>query len=79
MRLSPCWAGPRGAGKTQLALVLTAERDSLHREGADYARRLRAAGVFAELDVTPGADHSFLTEGPARARVTMARIAAAIT
>jgi hypothetical protein len=35
--------------------------------------------VFTEHDVTPGVDHYFRAEDPARARVTMARIADAIT
>ena len=57
------------------ALVMTAERDTLRRDGDDYAARLREAGVEVWHDVTPGADHYFLTEDPARARVTMARVA----
>jgi acetyl esterase len=57
------------------ALVMTAERDTLRRDGDDYARRLREAGVEVWHDVTPGADHYFLTEDPARARVTMGRVA----
>ncbi len=70
--LAPSLAGlPR-------ALVLTAERDSLRRDGDDYAVRLREAGVEVWHDVTPGADHYFLTEDPARARTTMARMAAEV-
>ncbi|WP_299058314.1 alpha/beta hydrolase fold domain-containing protein [uncultured Nocardioides sp.] len=57
------------------ALVLTAERDSLRPDGDAYARRLAEAGVEVWHDVTPGADHYFLTEDPVRARTTMARIA----
>lgn len=57
------------------ALVMTAERDTLRRDGDDYAARLREAGVEVWHDVTPGTDHYFLTEDPVRARVTMARVA----
>ena len=55
--------------------MLTAERDTLRRDGDDYAVRLREAGVEVWHDVTPGVDHYFLTEDPVRARATMARIA----
>ena len=57
------------------AIVLTAERDTLRRDGDLYAERLRAAGVDVVHDVTPGADHYFLTEDPVRARTTMAMVA----
>ncbi len=57
------------------AIVLTAERDTLRPDGDTYAARLRAAGVNVVHDVTPGADHYFLTENPHRARTTMAMIA----
>ncbi|MTD45342.1 alpha/beta hydrolase fold domain-containing protein [Conexibacter sp. W3-3-2] len=57
------------------AIVLTAERDTLRRDGDTYARRLREAGVEVVHDVTPGADHYFLTEDPVRARTTMAMVA----
>lgn len=57
------------------AVVCTAERDSLRADGDRYAQRLREAGVPVVHDVTPGVDHYFLTEDPARARATMARIA----
>jgi acetyl esterase len=56
-------------------VVLTAERDALRSDGDTYADRLRAAGVEVTHDVTPGADHYFLTEDPVRARQTMARVA----
>ena len=70
--LAPSLAGlPR-------ALVLTAERDTLRRDGDDYAVRLREAGIEVWHDVTPGADHYFLTEDPVRARTTMARIGAEV-
>ncbi|MCH1865630.1 alpha/beta hydrolase fold domain-containing protein [Nocardioides sp. CFH 31398] len=55
------------------AVVLTAERDSLRPDGDAYARRLAEAGVRVWHDVTPGVDHYFLTEDPARARSTMAK------
>lgn len=58
------------------AIVLTAERDTLRRDGDRYAERLREAGVDVVHDVTPGVDHYFLTEDPARARATMAMVAA---
>lgn len=57
------------------ALVMTGERDTLRPDGDSYAARLREAGVEVWHDVTPGADHYFLTEDPTRARVTMARVA----
>ena len=57
------------------AVVLTAERDVLRAEGDAYAERLREAGVPVVHDVTPGVDHYFLTEDPARARTTMAMVA----
>lgn len=57
------------------ALVMTAERDTLRRDGDAYAQRLREAGVEVWHDLTPRTDHYFLTEDPVRARVTMARVA----
>ncbi|MDO9455196.1 alpha/beta hydrolase [Nocardioides sp.] len=57
------------------AVVLTAERDTLRRDGDRYAERLREAGVDVVHDVTPRADHYFLTEDPQRARTTMAMVA----
>jgi acetyl esterase len=57
------------------AVVLTAERDTLRADGDDYAQRLREAGVEVVHDVTPRADHYFLTEDPVRARATMAMVA----
>ncbi|MBB6627883.1 alpha/beta hydrolase [Nocardioides sp. KIGAM211] len=57
------------------AVVLTAERDTLRRDGDRYAERLREAGAEVVHDVTPGADHYFLTEDPVRARSTMAMTA----
>lgn len=64
------------------AVVLTAERDTLRRDGLRYVERLRDAGVEVWHDETPDADHYFLTADLARARVTMAettrRIAAAL-
>ncbi|MBD8868064.1 alpha/beta hydrolase fold domain-containing protein [Nocardioides donggukensis] len=58
------------------AVVLTAERDVLRPEGDRYAGRLRAAGVDVRHDVTPGADHYFLSADLRRARTTMAMTAA---
>lgn len=60
------------------AVVLTAERDTLRRDGDLYAQRLREAGVDVVHDVTPGVDHYFLTEDPVRARETMAMVAAQV-
>ncbi|WP_216842648.1 alpha/beta hydrolase [Arthrobacter sp. NEB 688] len=59
-------------------VVLTGERDALRPEGDRYAARLRAAGVDVLHDVTPGADHYFLTGDPVRARLTMRMVAARI-
>ncbi|MCU1593839.1 MAG: alpha/beta hydrolase [Frankiales bacterium] len=60
------------------AVVLTAERDSLRPDGDRYAERLREAGVEVLHDVTPGADHYFLTQDQPRARHTMALVAAEV-
>lgn len=60
------------------AVVLTAERDSLRPDGDRYAVRLREAGVAVLHDVTPGADHYFLSADLDRARRTMAMTADAI-
>ncbi|QYJ05723.1 alpha/beta hydrolase [Nocardioides panacisoli] len=60
------------------AVVCTAERDALRRDGEAYARRLREAGIAVVEDVTPAADHYFLTEDLGRARSTMAMMAGAI-
>ncbi|MCX6398329.1 MAG: alpha/beta hydrolase [Propionibacteriales bacterium] len=57
------------------AVVLTGERDTLRPDGDRYAVRLREHGVEVWHDVTPGVDHYFLTEDPARARQTMAVVA----
>ncbi|WP_200938927.1 alpha/beta fold hydrolase [Modestobacter sp. Leaf380] len=57
------------------ALVLTAERDTLRRDGVRYVQRLREAGVDVWHHETPGVDHYFLTEDPVRARDTMAQVA----
>ncbi len=56
------------------AIVMTAERDTLRADGDTYAVRLREAGVEVVHDVTPNADHYFLTENPHRARTTMAMV-----
>ena len=60
------------------AVVLTAERDSLRADGDRYAQRLREAGVEVLHDMTPGADHYFLTQDQPRARQTMALVAAEV-
>ena len=57
------------------AVVMTASQDALRRDGDRYAERLREAGVEVLHDVTPHADHYFLTEDPVRARTTMAMVA----
>jgi len=54
------------------AVVLTAERDSLRPDGDRYAARLLEAGVPVVHDVTPGADHYFLSADLVRAKTTMA-------
>ena len=46
------------------ALVVTAELDPLHSEGAAYARRLRAAGVPVVHRDFPGLFHGFATMMP---------------
>jgi acetyl esterase len=56
-------------------VLLTAERDALREDGDLYAARLRDAGVEVVHDITPGADHYFLTENPVRAKQTMALVA----
>ena len=60
------------------AIVMTAERDTLRPDGDTYARRLREAGIDVVHDITPHADHYFLTEDPVRARLTMAMVAARV-
>jgi acetyl esterase len=60
------------------AVVLTAEHDVLRAEGDRYAARLAGAGVEVWHDVTPGADHYFLSADLRRARATMARTAVEI-
>ena len=60
------------------AVVLTAERDSLRPDGERYAARLRDAGVAVVYDMTPGADHYFLTDDKTRAKETMAMVAAEV-
>ncbi len=57
------------------AVVLTAERDTLRPDGERYAVRLREAGVPVVEDLTPGADHYFLSADLVRARRTMAMVA----
>lgn len=57
------------------AVVLTAERDTLRPDGERYAARLRAAGTHVVEDMTPGADHYFLSHDLVRARSTMAMVA----
>lgn len=58
------------------AVVMTAELDSLRADGDTYAERLAAAGVPVLLhDVTPGADHYFLSHDLDRARRLMAQVA----
>lgn len=59
-------------------IVLTAELDTLRAEGARYAARLREAGVEVVHDVTPRADHYFLSANLRRARETMAMVAGEI-
>ncbi|SHG12115.1 acetyl esterase [Jatrophihabitans endophyticus] len=57
-------------------LVVTAERDTLRREGDRYAARLRDAGVATEHVVAPGVDHYFLHgAGADAARALMTRMA----
>ena len=46
------------------ALLLTAQCDVLHDEGAAYARRLRAAGVDVEYREYRGMIHGFFTMAP---------------
>ncbi|WP_233598965.1 MULTISPECIES: alpha/beta hydrolase [unclassified Amycolatopsis] len=73
MRISPAWIG-------------VGDIDLFHDENADYARRLRDAGVDCELDIVPGAPHGFeswaskspISEGfVARARDWLGRTTAA--
>ena len=57
------------------AVVLTAERDTLRPDGERYAARLREVGVPVVEDLTPAADHYFLSADLGRARRTMAMVA----
>jgi acetyl esterase/lipase len=45
------------------ALIVTAGHDPLRDEGADYARRLSAAGVPVEYDCREGTIHGFMNMG----------------
>ncbi|QFZ19169.1 alpha/beta hydrolase fold domain-containing protein [Saccharothrix syringae] len=45
------------------ALVVTAELDRLHPEGAAYAGRLDAVGALVEHHVVPGVDHGYNLTG----------------
>lgn len=54
------------------AVILTGERDTLRPDGERYAQRLREAGVPVVYDMTPGAEHYWLTSDLLRARETMA-------
>ncbi|GAB3774813.1 acetyl esterase [Nocardioides ginsengisegetis] len=60
------------------AVVLTAERDTLRPDGDKYAARLRNAGIEVVSDMTPGADHYFLSHDLDRARRTMEMVAGQI-
>lgn len=62
------------------ALVITAGYDPLRDQGADYSRRLRAAGVEAEHVLFEGMMHGFFQMGGVLdvARVAMDRAAAAV-
>ncbi|QWC84822.1 alpha/beta hydrolase [Nocardioidaceae bacterium] len=61
------------------AVVVTAERDLLRREGDAYAARLVDAGVAVDHHVVPRADHYFLDPGDQRqAEREMQRLADAV-
>ncbi|HEY0453665.1 alpha/beta hydrolase fold domain-containing protein [Actinophytocola sp.] len=57
------------------ALVITAELDRLHAEGARYAERLRKAGALVEHHDVPRADHGYDVTDVGKARETYALIA----
>ncbi|WP_216894022.1 alpha/beta hydrolase [Nocardia alni] len=64
---SPAWAGNAdGIEGIAPALVVTAERDFLHDEGAAYARSLDSAGSLVEYRDVPGVKHGYdiLGESP---------------
>lgn len=60
------------------AVVLTAERDSLRPDGDRYVERLREVGTDVLHDMTPDADHYFLSADLPRARRTMQLVADAV-
>lgn len=60
------------------AIVMTGELDVLRAEGDDYAKRLSEAGVEVIHDISPRADHYFLSANLTRARQTMAMVAAEV-
>ncbi|MEU7486136.1 alpha/beta hydrolase [Streptomyces sp. NPDC042319] len=60
----PAWAAPARAASLHglpAAYVLVAQYDPLRDEGADYARRLRDAGVPVRFDLCPTMPHGFLS------------------
>ncbi len=70
---SPAW-GNNAAGLEGIApaLVITAEHDTLHEEGASYAEALRRAGALREHLVIPGAGHAYNIVGGTRAQAEQA-------
>jgi SAM-dependent methyltransferase len=61
------------------ALMITAEFDRLHAEGARYAERLRTAGALVEHHTVPKADHGYDIDDADKARETYALIARHLT
>src|ERR1700712_3354806 len=72
---SPVLADVAGLPPT---LIFTAERDVLRAEGDRFAEKLKTAGVETIHDITPNADHYFLSADLGRARESMSLIASTL-
>lgn len=73
--VSPLLAAKDVLRRTAPAYIALARCDVLHDEGVAYAQAIREAGGEAELDVTPGVPHAYISMlGLSEARATVDRI-----